>query len=118
MARPQRIVVLGHGIAALTAAESLRDNGFDGELTLIGDEPHAPYSRPALSKAALLDDDLAALSLPASASRPDAADPRPVPGGTVDPLPTFRAAGLSVYDQISGRRLKRPQLHLLSLVRA
>ena len=66
MARPQRIVVLGHGIAALTSAESLRDNGFDGELTIIGDEPHAPYSRPALSKAALLDDDLTALSLPPS----------------------------------------------------
>ena len=31
MAAPQRIVVLGHGIAALTAAESLRDNGFDGD---------------------------------------------------------------------------------------
>ena len=66
MARPQRIVVLGHGIAALTAAESVRDHGFDGELTIVGDESHAPYSRPALSKAALLDDDLAALSLPAS----------------------------------------------------
>ena len=66
MAAPQRIVVLGHGIAALTAAESLRDNGFDGDLTIVGDEPHAPYSRPALSKAALLNDDLAALALPAS----------------------------------------------------
>lgn len=66
MAGPQRIVVLGHGIAALTAAESLRDNGFDGDLTIVGDEPHAPYSRPALSKAALLNDDLAALALPAS----------------------------------------------------
>ena len=60
VADAQRIVVLGHGIAALTAAESLRDNGFDGELTIVGDEPHAPYSRPALSKAALLDDDLSA----------------------------------------------------------
>jgi NADPH-dependent 2,4-dienoyl-CoA reductase/sulfur reductase-like enzyme len=66
MARPERIVVLGYGIAALTAAESLRDTGFDGELTIVGDEPHEPYSRPALSKAALIDDDLTALRLPAS----------------------------------------------------
>lgn len=66
MAGHQRIVVLGHGIAALTAAESLRDSGFDGELTIVGDEPHAPYSRPALSKAALLDEDLDALALPAA----------------------------------------------------
>jgi 3-phenylpropionate/trans-cinnamate dioxygenase ferredoxin reductase component len=62
----RRIVVLGNGIAGLTAAESLRDNGFDGELTIVGEEPHAPYSRPALSKAALLDDDPSALRLPGS----------------------------------------------------
>ncbi|MEU8247879.1 FAD-dependent oxidoreductase [Nonomuraea sp. NPDC048916] len=51
----KRVVVVGNGIAGLTACDSLRDAGFDGELTLVGDERHAPYSRPALSKAALLD---------------------------------------------------------------
>jgi NADPH-dependent 2,4-dienoyl-CoA reductase/sulfur reductase-like enzyme len=50
-----RIVVVGNGIAGLTAGDSLRAAGFDGELAVIGDERHAPYSRPALSKAALLD---------------------------------------------------------------
>lgn len=64
----RRIVVAGNGIAALTAAETLRDQGFDGELTIVGEEPRSPYSRPALSKAALLDDDPAALRLPGSTS--------------------------------------------------
>ncbi len=54
---PRRIVVVGNGIAGLTAGDALRSAGFDGELTIVGDEHHAPYSRPALSKAALLDDD-------------------------------------------------------------
>jgi len=52
----RRIVVVGHGIAGLTAAEELRVAGFDGSLTIVGDEPTGPYSRPALSKAALLDE--------------------------------------------------------------
>lgn len=51
-----RVVIVGNGIAGLTAAESLRENGFDGELTIVGDEPHAAYSRPALSKTLLTDD--------------------------------------------------------------
>ncbi|UNK45618.1 NAD(P)/FAD-dependent oxidoreductase [Arthrobacter sulfonylureivorans] len=53
--RLERIVVVGNGIAGLTASDSLRAAGFDGQLTIVGDEHHAPYSRPALSKAALLD---------------------------------------------------------------
>lgn len=48
-----RIAIVGGGIAGVTAAEELRRGGFDGELTMIGAETHAPYSRPALSKAAL-----------------------------------------------------------------
>lgn len=49
----QRIVVVGNGIAGLTAADALRAEGFDGQLTIVGQEIHAPYSRPALSKSAL-----------------------------------------------------------------
>ncbi|MDX3086663.1 MULTISPECIES: NAD(P)/FAD-dependent oxidoreductase [Streptomyces] len=61
----RRIVVVGNGIAGLTAADTLREAGFDGELTLVGDEPHPAYSRPALSKALLLDgDDLSSHELP------------------------------------------------------
>jgi 3-phenylpropionate/trans-cinnamate dioxygenase ferredoxin reductase subunit len=53
----RRIVVVGNGIAGLTACDSLRSAGFDGELTLVGAEHHHPYSRPALSKALLHGDD-------------------------------------------------------------
>ncbi|MGX1541247.1 NAD(P)/FAD-dependent oxidoreductase [Streptomyces adustus] len=61
----KRVVVVGNGIAGLTAAHTLREAGFDGELTVVGDEPHPAYSRPALSKALLLDgDDLTSHTLP------------------------------------------------------
>jgi len=46
----KRIVVVGASAAGLAAAETLRREGYDGTLTLIGDEPHAPYDRPPLSK--------------------------------------------------------------------
>ncbi|MFE2091106.1 NAD(P)/FAD-dependent oxidoreductase [Streptomyces sp. NPDC059460] len=60
-----RVVVVGNGIAGLTAADTLREAGFDGELTIVGDEPHPAYSRPALSKALLLDgDDMSSHELP------------------------------------------------------
>jgi NADPH-dependent 2,4-dienoyl-CoA reductase/sulfur reductase-like enzyme len=55
MSALRRIVVVGGGIAGVTAADALRQNGFDGELTIVGDERHAAYSRPALSKALLRD---------------------------------------------------------------
>jgi NADPH-dependent 2,4-dienoyl-CoA reductase/sulfur reductase-like enzyme len=61
----RRIVVVGNGIAGLTACDSLRSAGFDGELTVVGAERHQPYSRPALSKALLHgDDDLQAHERP------------------------------------------------------
>lgn len=63
MSGPRRIVVVGNGIAGVTAADTLREAGYDGELTLVGDEVHAAYSRPALSKA-LLRDELSAHVLP------------------------------------------------------
>ncbi|GAA3154365.1 NAD(P)/FAD-dependent oxidoreductase [Streptomyces echinatus] len=49
-----RIVIVGASLAGLRAAETLREEGFTGSLTLVGDEPHAPYDRPPLSKQVLL----------------------------------------------------------------
>jgi cytochrome P450 len=48
-----RIVIVGASLAGLRAAEALRDEGFTGSLTLIGDEAHEPYDRPPLSKQVL-----------------------------------------------------------------
>ncbi|MFG5719485.1 NAD(P)/FAD-dependent oxidoreductase [Streptomyces murinus] len=52
--RTGRIAIVGASLAGLRAAETLRAEGFAGELTLIGDEPYEPYDRPPLSKAVLL----------------------------------------------------------------
>ncbi|MET0213046.1 MAG: FAD-dependent oxidoreductase [Vicinamibacterales bacterium] len=49
----RRIAIVGASLAGLRAAETLRDRGFNGEITLIGDEPHRPYDRPPLSKQVL-----------------------------------------------------------------
>jgi NADPH-dependent 2,4-dienoyl-CoA reductase/sulfur reductase-like enzyme len=48
-----RVVVVGASLAGLRACESLRTEGFDGAITLIGAEHHLPYDRPPLSKKVL-----------------------------------------------------------------
>jgi 3-phenylpropionate/trans-cinnamate dioxygenase ferredoxin reductase subunit len=69
------VTIVGASLAGLRAAQALRREGFDGPVTLIGDELRAPYDRPPLSKqvlagdwepertALLTDDELAALDL-------------------------------------------------------
>lgn len=44
------ILVVGAGLAGARCAETLRAEGYDGRLVLVGEEPIAPYARPALSK--------------------------------------------------------------------
>ena len=51
---PEKIVIIGAGQAAAQAVASLRTEGFDGTLTLVGDEPYLPYQRPPLSKTYLM----------------------------------------------------------------
>ena len=46
----QPFVILGAGIAGGNAAATLRDEGFEGRLVLIGREPGLPFGRPPLSK--------------------------------------------------------------------
>jgi len=47
-------VIVGAGECGARAAFALREQGFDGAVTLIGGEAHLPYERPPLSKAALV----------------------------------------------------------------
>ncbi|MFC1406229.1 MULTISPECIES: NAD(P)/FAD-dependent oxidoreductase [Streptacidiphilus] len=49
-----RIVVVGAGMAGVQTAVALRDQGHEGEVLLLGAEPHQPYDRPPLSKDVLL----------------------------------------------------------------
>jgi 3-phenylpropionate/trans-cinnamate dioxygenase ferredoxin reductase subunit len=50
MTARRTFVIVGAGLAGAKAAETLRQEGFDGRLILIGDEPERPYERPPLSK--------------------------------------------------------------------
>ena len=45
-----RAVIVGAGIAGVSAAAAMRSAGFAGEIFLIGDEPELPYRRPPVSK--------------------------------------------------------------------
>jgi 3-phenylpropionate/trans-cinnamate dioxygenase ferredoxin reductase subunit len=50
----ERIVIVGAGQSGAQAVATLRSEGFAGDITLVGDEPYAPYQRPPLSKAYLM----------------------------------------------------------------
>ncbi|MEQ1811530.1 MAG: FAD-dependent oxidoreductase [Terricaulis sp.] len=52
----RRVIIIGAGQAGGETAQRLRQGGFEGEITLIGEEPAAPYQRPPLSKAYLKGD--------------------------------------------------------------
>ena len=47
-------VIVGGGLAGAKAAETLRAEGFDGDVVLLGSEPERPYERPPLAKGYLL----------------------------------------------------------------
>ncbi|MDF9809593.1 3-phenylpropionate/trans-cinnamate dioxygenase ferredoxin reductase subunit [Aurantimicrobium minutum] len=65
MIRP--VVIVGASMGGLRAAETLRKSGYEGRLVVIGDEPHAPYNRPPLSKEVLAEQvDHAAVAFPMS----------------------------------------------------
>ncbi len=50
MPSPQTFVIAGASLAGAKAAETLRGEGFDGRVVLVGEEPARPYERPPLSK--------------------------------------------------------------------
>lgn len=53
MASDQTFIIVGASLAGAKAAETLRAEGFDGRVVLVGEEPVRPYERPPLSKAYL-----------------------------------------------------------------
>lgn len=57
MTTPRTVVIVGAGLAGAKAAETLRDERFDGRIVLVGDEPVRPYERPPLSKGYLRGED-------------------------------------------------------------
>ncbi|WP_411722269.1 NAD(P)/FAD-dependent oxidoreductase [Mycetocola sp.] len=61
------IIIVGASVAGISAADALRDGGFEGEITVLSDERHLPYDRPPLSKSLLATD---GDSPPAQALRP------------------------------------------------
>src|ERR687895_2560092 len=50
MTSDQTHVIVGAGLAGAKAAETLREEGFDGRVVLVGAEDERPYERPPLSK--------------------------------------------------------------------
>ena len=56
MSYVKEIVVVGASLAGVRACQNLRREGFEGALTLVGEEKHAPYDRPPLSKSMLTSD--------------------------------------------------------------
>jgi 3-phenylpropionate/trans-cinnamate dioxygenase ferredoxin reductase component len=57
MAAESTFVIVGASLAGAKAAETLRSEGFDGRVVLLGAEPERPYERPPLSKGYLLGKD-------------------------------------------------------------
>jgi 3-phenylpropionate/trans-cinnamate dioxygenase ferredoxin reductase subunit len=50
VAKNETVVIVGAGMTGAKAAETLRGEGFEGPVLLVGDEPERPYERPPLSK--------------------------------------------------------------------
>ncbi|MCO1582364.1 FAD-dependent oxidoreductase [Crossiella sp. SN42] len=96
------VAVIGAALAGLSAARALRDQGFQGRLTIIGAEAHRPYDRPPLSKNFLLGtigpDDLAL----AEESELAELDAEWLLGQTVSHL----SPGLGALELADGRRLR------------
>src|SRR6056297_2330655 len=60
----QHCVIIGASHAAASMAATLRQEGWEGTITIVGEEQHLPYHRPPLSKAALIGDkDAASLAI-------------------------------------------------------
>jgi 3-phenylpropionate/trans-cinnamate dioxygenase ferredoxin reductase subunit len=66
---PRQTVIVGAGEAGARVAIALREQGFDGAVTLVGEERHAPYERPPLSKGAIFGEEAPAVPFIGDAQR-------------------------------------------------
>ena len=82
MKMPDSVLIVGGGLAGATAAFALRDGGFAGRVTVVGDEQSLPYERPPLSKGYLRNEE-------------------PFEKFRVRPLGDYESAGI---DLVRGRR--------------
>ncbi|MCV7073995.1 FAD-dependent oxidoreductase, partial [Mycobacterium rufum] len=59
-----RVVIVGSSVGGVRTAQSLRSEGYDGDIVLVGEETALPYDKPPLSKALLAgNSDAAAVTL-------------------------------------------------------
>jgi NADPH-dependent 2,4-dienoyl-CoA reductase/sulfur reductase-like enzyme len=56
MSSPETVLIVGASVAGVRTVQALRLAGYDGSITLLGDEPHPPYDKPPLSKELLAAD--------------------------------------------------------------
>jgi NADPH-dependent 2,4-dienoyl-CoA reductase/sulfur reductase-like enzyme len=84
------VVIVGASLAGLRAAQTLRELGYDGTVTLVGAEAHLPYDRPPLSKEFLA----------GTMSRPEV----DLPLGSVDPA-DFRLATRATGVDLAARKV-------------
>lgn len=56
MSSPESVLIVGASVAGVRTVQALRLAGYDGTITLMGEEPHPPYDKPPLSKELLAAD--------------------------------------------------------------
>src|ERR1700691_1753626 len=102
----REIIVVGAGEAGARAVVALREQGWDGGLTLIGEERQGPYERPPLSKSAIVSE--------ASPELPVIADARQLGDLGVDVLAGVAATGIDTTERTlrlaDGRALRYDKL--------
>ncbi|MGW0330214.1 NAD(P)/FAD-dependent oxidoreductase [Nocardia sp. NPDC003183] len=83
---PRHVTVVGASTAGLAAVQSLRRRGFEGGITLIGDEPVQTYQRPALSKRFLTDESTESADIRMRWNEADASAELGVSATALDPV--------------------------------
>jgi 3-phenylpropionate/trans-cinnamate dioxygenase ferredoxin reductase subunit len=89
------VVIVGASLAGATVAKTLRAEGFDGTVTLVGEERHPPYERPPLSKGVLRGE-------------------QQIEDAHVEHLPFYEEAGIDLRTGVRAERVDGPTrtLHL------